>query len=56
MRLRRPSLAVSQPVSGVITAVPTTFRVTIQATWSGVAESAPWSWGRTTFTTVTVIE
>ena len=38
---RRPSLAVSQPVIGVTMAVPTTLSVTIQATWSGVADSAP---------------
>ncbi len=40
---RCPSLATSQPVIGVATAVATTFRVTTHAIWSGVAESAPWS-------------
>ena len=38
---RCPIAATSQPVIGVTTAVATTFRVTTQAIWSGVAESAP---------------
>ena len=51
---RCPTAATSQPVIGVTTAVATTFRVTTQAIWSGVAESAPWSWGRATLMTVAV--
>ena len=38
---RCPSVATSQPVIGVMTAVATTFKVTTQDIWSGVAESAP---------------
>ncbi len=39
---------------GVTTAVATTLRVTTQAIWSGVAESAPCICGSATLTIVTV--
>src|SRR5688500_9981917 len=54
-RLRAPKRAASQPVSGVITAVATRLKVTTQATWSWVAESAPWICGSVTFTAVRLI-
>ena len=52
--LRCPKRATSQPVIGVTMAVAMMFSVTTHATWSGVADSAPCSWGSTTFTTVIV--
>jgi hypothetical protein len=55
MTWRWPKRAI-QPVIGVATAVATRFRVITQATWSGVAERAPCSCGRVTFTIVAVSE
>ena len=54
MTRRWPKRATSHPVVGVATAVAMTLRVTTHETCSGVAESAPWSCGRITFTMVTV--
>ena len=55
-RRRSPKRTASQPVSGVITAVATRLEVITQASWSGVAESAPWICGSDTFTAVRLIE
>ncbi len=52
---RRPSSAASQPAIGVTTAVATMLEVTIQAIWSGVAESEPCICGSETLAMVTVI-
>ncbi len=56
MTWRWPKRATIQPVIGVATAVATRFRVMTQATWSGVADKAPCSCGRVTFTIVIVSE
>ena len=51
---RWPKRATIQPVIGVATPVATTFSVTTQETWSGVAPSAPCSCGSATETMVNV--
>ena len=56
MTWRWPKRATIQPVAGVTTAVATRFSVITQATWSGVADKAPCSCGRVTFTIVMVSE
>ena len=56
MTWRWPKRATIQPVAGVTTAVATRFSVITQATWSGVADRAPCSCGRVTFTIVMVSE
>ena len=52
--VRQPSLAASQPVRGVATAVATRLKVSTQEIWSCVADSAPFSCGRITVTLVAV--
>ena len=54
IRVRQPSLAASQPVSGVAMAVATRLKVRTQEICSWVAESAPLSCGRITVTLVAV--
>jgi hypothetical protein len=54
IRVRQPSLAASQPVSGVAIAVATRLKVRTQEIWSCVADRAPLSCGRITVTLVAV--
>ena len=54
IRVRQPSVAASQPVSGVAMAVATRLKVSTHEICSWVADSAPLSWGRMTVTLVAV--
>jgi hypothetical protein len=55
MKRRQPNRPDSQPVSGVATAAATRYSVTIHATWSCVADSAPRICGNTTLVAVIVM-